>query len=208
MRAFNEPKLLIASGNKGKIKEIDALLAPFSVQVVSATEFNLEEPEENGLTFSENALIKAKYYCQQTGLPALADDSGLSVAALNGAPGIYSARWAGKDRDFNHAMKRVEQEVNASQSSDKSASFICALALYWPDGHYEVCEGSVNGTLNFPPTGAHGFGYDPIFIPNGYQQTFAQMDTERKKQLSHRTDAFKKLVQGCFSHHLNMASSV
>lgn len=196
-KKFDEKKLLIASGNAGKIKEIKELLAPFSVEVISAKEFDLVEPEENGLTFIENAEIKAKYYGDKTGFPALADDSGLCVNALNGAPGIYSARWAGEDKDFSIAMKKIAEKLKDKR--DKTAYFACALSLYWPDsGDSESVEGRVNGSLVFPPRGEKGFGYDPIFIANGNTKTFAEMIPEEKAAISHRSDAFKKLINACF----------
>lgn len=195
-RKFDEKKLVIASHNAGKIREIGELLAPFGVDVVSAGDMDVEEPEETGLTFIDNAVLKAKHSANATGLPALADDSGLAVTALDGAPGIYSARWAGQPRDFNMAMQRVQDEL--ADNADRSAKFICALALAWPDGHVEVFEGKVEGTITWPMRGEKGFGYDSIFQPNGHQISFAEMEPAKKHEMSHRADAFKQLVDNCF----------
>jgi len=198
MPKFTENKLLIASGNKGKISEISKLLAPYNVEIISASNYNLIEPEENGSTFIENAEIKSRYYSEKTGLPALADDSGLCVEALGGNPGIYSARWAGSDKNFSTAMQRIEKEVGNNRN--KNAKFVCALSLYTPKSNeVENFEGKVEGTLSFPPRGQNGFGYDPIFIANGMSQTFAEMDAEIKHKISHRADAFNKLINKCFS---------
>lgn len=197
MTKFTESKLLIASGNKGKIKEISHLLEPFNVEVISAANFNLDEPEENGTTFIENAEIKSRYYSKHTGLPSLADDSGLCVDALNGAPGIYSARWAGEKKDFSIAMKRIENEMG--DSTNKNARFVCALSLYLPKTDtVENFEGTVEGKISFPARGENGFGYDPIFIADGMTQTFAQIDPIEKHSISHRADAFNKLINKCF----------
>lgn len=196
MRKFDGEKLVIASHNKGKIREIGELMAPFGVEVVSASEMGVEEPEETGLTFIDNALLKAHHSAKATGLPALADDSGLAVDALEGAPGIYSARWGGPERDFNLAMNRVNEEMG--QAADRGARFVCALALAWPDGHAEAFEGTVAGSITWPPRGEKGFGYDPIFTATGHQITFAEMEPAEKHAISHRADAFKKMVEGCF----------
>ncbi len=203
MQAFE--KLILASHNKGKLREIRALLEPFNVNVQSALEFNLEEPEETETTFIGNALLKARAAANATGIPALADDSGLVVHALDGAPGIYSARWAinpdldGDVRDFSYAMKRIEEELRAKNAKDYSAHFVCVLAIVWPDGREEYFEGVVEGQLSFPPKGDRGFGYDPIFIANGKSETFGQMDPEKKHAMSHRANAFAKLVSKLFA---------
>ncbi len=199
-------KLVIASHNAGKVKEIRALLAPFGIEPVSAGELGLPEPEETGTTFAENALLKAHASAQASGLPALADDSGLCVAALNGSPGVYTADWAetqafegGPGRDWYMAMGKVEGKLaEIGPDTDRSAFFTCTLALAWPDGHEEVFEGRVNGTLAWPPRGKLGFGYDPVFVPNGRTQTFAELDPPDKHAISHRADAFKKLVAALF----------
>jgi XTP/dITP diphosphohydrolase len=191
-------RLVVASHNAGKVGEIAALLAPFGVETLSAAEAGLPEPEETGTTYAQNAILKARAAALAAGLPALADDSGLSVAALGGAPGIYSARWAGPDRDFRVAMTRVESELAAKKTADRSAAFICALALAEPDGAVEVFEGRVEGTLVFPPRGTRGFGYDPIFVADGETETFGEMDPERKHAMSHRARAFAKLVSARF----------
>jgi XTP/dITP diphosphohydrolase len=200
-RSFTEKDLLIASGNQGKVKEIADLLSGSNITIRSLKEFDdIIEPEETGKTFEENAILKAAYYGKATGLPALADDSGLSVPALDNAPGIYSARWAGERKDFSVAMGMVEDKLKASnKNAPFSAFFSCALALYWPeDDHIECVEGQAHGQLTFPPRGDKGFGYDPIFIPEGHDVTFAEMNLKEKKKISHRTNAFKKLISICF----------
>lgn len=186
-------RLLAATHNRGKVEELKALFEPYGFQVVSALELRLDEPEETETTFTGNALLKARAAMNATGLPALSDDSGLAVTALDGAPGIYSARWAGEPRDFYRAMERVEAELAASASPDRSAKFVCALAVVWPDGQEAVFEGEVHGTLVWPPRGEHGFGYDPVFVANGETITFGEMDPDRKHAMSHRADAVKKL---------------
>lgn len=195
-RKFDGDKLVIASHNKGKIAEIGDLLAEFGVEVVSAGDLNVEEPEETETTFRGNAVLKAKHSAEATGLPALADDSGLAVTALDGAPGVYSARWAGQPRDFNMAMEKVHAAL--ADNMDRSATFICALALAWPDGHVEVFEGTVGGTIVWPMRGEKGFGYDPVFQPTGFDTTFAEMEPQQKHAMSHRADAFRQLVKACF----------
>jgi XTP/dITP diphosphohydrolase len=162
-RHFTGGRLVVASHNQGKVREIRELLASFKADVISAGELNLPEPEETESTFIGNAKLKALAAAKASGLPALSDDSGLAVSALDGAPGIYSARWAGPSKDFTAAMLRVEKEM--AGTADRSAKFVCALALCWPDSHCEVFEGEVHGTLSFPPRGRKGFGYDPIFVP-------------------------------------------
>ena len=189
-------RLVIATHNPGKLSEIAALLAPFDVAVVGATELGLDEPEETGLSFAENAEIKARAAAAAADLPALADDSGLAVAALGGAPGIYSARWAGPAGDFGAAMARVEAELG--DATDRQAFFVAALALAWPDGHCETFEGRVDGTLVAPPRGSRGFGYDPMFLPADRAETFGEMDAAEKHRISHRADAFRKLIAACF----------
>jgi XTP/dITP diphosphohydrolase len=193
---FTGDTLVIASHNKGKVREIAELLGKYVAHFPSAGELNLPEPDETETTFIGNAELKARAAAAGSGLPALADDSGLVVPALGGAPGIYSARWAGPDKDFSIAMRRVETELDAG---DPSAAFVCALALAWPDGHAESVEGCIHGRLVFPGRGERGFGYDPIFIPNGYDRTFAEIDPEEKHRISHRADAFAQLVARCFT---------
>ena len=197
-RKFAEDRLLIASHNAGKVREIGALLAPFSVEVISAGQLDIEEPEETETTFTGNATLKAHFSAKASGLPALSDDSGLVVPALNGDPGIYSARWGGPEKDFNLAMRKVEEALQASGSDDRSAYFICALCLAWPDGHEEIFEGRVDGTLVWPGRGDRGFGYDPIFVPDGFDITFGELDPDAKHGMSHRADAFNQLVDACF----------
>ena len=195
-RRFAGGRLVIASHNPGKLREIAELLAPHGADVVSAAALGLAEPEENGTSFAENAVLKAREAAFAAKLAALADDSGLVVPALDGAPGIYSARWAGESRDFNVAMKRVHDELGAK---DRAARFVAALALCWPDGHCEVFEGKVEGRLVWPPRGTRGFGYDPMFLPEGGTETFGEMDQAAKHAISHRADAFRKLVAACFN---------
>ena len=187
-------KLVIASHNAGKVKEIGALLAPFGLEVISAAALRLPEPDETEMSFTANALLKARAAARAAGLPALADDSGLDVFALGGQPGIYSARWAGPERDFYLAMEKVEAELAAIGARDRRARFVCALALVWPDGREAVFEGEVRGSLVWPPRGDAGFGYDPVFVANGDDQTFAEIDPARKHAISHRADAFAKLL--------------
>ena len=195
-RHFNGGKLVIASHNPGKVREIGDLLAPFGADVISAAELNLPEPVEDGLTFIANAQIKAKAAALASGFPALADDSGLAVHALCGEPGIYSARWAGPSKDFSIAMRKVEQAIENKE--DRSAHFACALTLCWPDGHMESFEGRVDGTMVWPPRGDKGFGYDPTFVASGMDITFAEMQPTAKHAISHRAQAFRKLVEACF----------
>lgn len=195
-RRFAEQRLVIASHNPGKVREIAALLAPYGVDVVAVGDFGLAEPEETGTSFAENAALKARAAAEGTGLPALADDSGLAVEALGGEPGIHAARWAGPKRDFGLAMAKVEAAL--AGESDRRAHFVCALALAWPDGAIEIFEGRVDGTLVWPPRGTRGFGYDPIFVPAGYAVTFGEMDPKTKHAISHRADAFRKLIAACF----------
>jgi XTP/dITP diphosphohydrolase len=199
-------KLVIATHNAGKLREIQALLAPYGMELISAAELNLPEPEETGTSFAENALIKAHSAAQGSGLPALADDSGLCVAALGGAPGVYTADWAerqayegGPGRDWYMAMGKVEGKLSEiGPDADRSAYFISTLALAWPDGHAEVFEGRAQGSLTWPPRGTMGFGYDPVFVLDGHQQTFAEIAPDKKEELSHRTQAFAKLVAANF----------
>jgi XTP/dITP diphosphohydrolase len=195
-RRFTENKLVIASHNQGKIVEIGALLAPYRVEALGAAALGLPEPEETEPTFEGNAALKARAAVKATTLPALADDSGLVVPALGGAPGIYSARWAGPDRDFLLAMRRVRDELG---DKDASASFVSVLALIWPDGGEKLFRGEVHGTLSWPPRGENGFGYDPMFIPDGYSQTFGELPHAVKYAIDHRARAFQKLVAACFA---------
>jgi XTP/dITP diphosphohydrolase len=199
MKAPPFQKLVIASHNKGKLREIDALIAPFGIQALSAGDLGVEEPEETEATFIGNALLKARASALATGLPALADDSGLEVTALDGAPGIYSARWAGEPRDFYAAMAEVERQLVATGSSDRSARFVCVLALVLPDGTEHVFEGFVSGNLVYPPRGIRGFGYDPVFVATGQTITFGEMDPDVKHAMSHRADAFAKFVDAVLS---------
>ncbi len=192
------PKLVIATHNDGKLREIRDLLAPFGIECVGAAELDLPEPEETGVTFVDNSELKARASADLSGLPALADDSGLSVDALNGRPGIHSARWAedkAGNRDFGRAMERVWTEVEAAgPDGGHDAHFVCALSLAWPDGSIESFEGKVHGTLVWPPRGQNGFGYDAMFVANGDTRTFGEIDAAEKHAVSHRAAAFAKLV--------------
>jgi XTP/dITP diphosphohydrolase len=190
-------KLVLASHNRGKIFEFRGLLAPYGVEVIPARELGVEEPEETGAVFADNARLKAVASASVSGLPALADDSGLEVEALGGAPGVHSARWAGEGRDFGAAMAKVEAELvarGAMTPAQRRANFTCVLCLAWPDGGAELFEGKVYGHLRFPPKGENGFGYDPIFIPDGFSESFGEMDIEKKHRLSHRFVAFEKFA--------------
>ncbi len=199
IRKLQPGKLVIASHNPGKVREIRALLGPYGIEPVSAAELDLPEPEETGVTFVANAELKALQAADLSGLPALADDSGLCVEALNGDPGIFSARWAGETKDFRIAMQRVEDKLAAlPPETGRDAHFVCALALAWPDGHVEWFEGRADGVLVWPPRGEHGFGYDPVFVPNGHDVTYGEMDPEAKHAMSHRADAFRQLVSAVF----------
>jgi len=189
-------RLVIASHNPGKLAEIADLLRPFEVETVSASALDLPEPEETGASFAENAALKALAAAKESNLPALADDSGLVVPALDGGPGIYSARWAGPGKDFRLAMERVEREL--AGESDRRAYFVCALCLAWPDGHREICEGRVDGELVWPPRGGRGFGYDPMFRPEDHDITFGEMEPALKHAMSHRARAFEKLLARVF----------
>jgi len=192
-RPFTGDRLVIASHNIGKVEEIAALLAPFAIDTVSAGALGMSEPEETGASFEANAALKAKAAAAASGLPAIADDSGLVVPALGGAPGILSARWAGPDKDFRVAMERVQRELG---ERDRSARFVAVLALAWPDGGLELFRGEAAGRLVWPPRGERGFGYDPIFVPEGSAETFGEMEPAEKHKISHRARAFAKLVEG------------
>ena len=192
------PRLVIATHNEGKLREIRDLLAPFGIECVGAAELDLPEPEETGVTFVDNAELKARAAADLTGLPALSDDSGLSVDALHGEPGIHSARWAEDEsgrRDFDRAMARVHEAVAAAgPDAGRDAHFTCVLSLAWPDGTAESFEGKVHGTLVWPPRGPNGFGYDAMFLPAGGEQTFGEMEPAAKHEISHRAKAFARLV--------------
>lgn len=201
MRAFAGDRLVVATHNRGKADEIAALLAPFGVGILSAADLGLCEPAETEATFVGNARIKAHAAARATGLPALADDSGISVDALDGAPGVYTADWAEtpQGRDFGVAMTRTWAALEtAGAAAPRRAQFRCTLVLAWPDGHDEVFEGMVAGQVVWPMRGAEGHGYDPIFQPDGYAMTFGEMDRWEKNRISHRADAFRKLAEGCF----------
>jgi XTP/dITP diphosphohydrolase len=195
IRIGRADKLVVASHNPGKVREIKELIAPFGIETLGAAELGLPEPDETGSTFAENAGLKAEAAALASGLPSLSDDSGLCVDALNGDPGIYSARWAGPDKDFRLAMRRIEELLDAQGTPDKRAHFVCALALAAPAGETDIYEGRVFGSLTFPPRGDRGFGYDPIFVPEGYRFTFGEMDPKEKHAMSHRARAFAKFVK-------------
>ena len=202
MRRFDGDKLMIATHNAGKLVEIAGLLEPFGISVTSAGELGLEEPEETEDSFAGNARIKAHFAAKASGLPALSDDSGITVDALDGAPGVYTADWAETPtgRDFPMAMKKVWNLLESKNAPEpRTAAFSCTLCLAWPDGHDEIFEGRVEGRLVWPMRGENGFGFDPVFLPNGHDLTFGEMDPADKKAISHRADAFAKLVQGCFA---------
>ena len=200
-------RLVIATHNPGKLAEMRELLAPHGIDATSAGELKLQEPDETGMSFRDNARIKAEAAARATGLPAFADDSGLAVEALGGAPGIHSARWAGPDKDFRGAMQRIEDKLRqrgATAPQRRKAHFVSALCVVWPDGHIEEFEARVDGTLVWPPRGDKGFGYDPMFLPDGHSRTFGEMDSMEKhglpprgKGLSHRARAFMKLAEAC-----------
>jgi XTP/dITP diphosphohydrolase len=193
-RSFAGDRLVIASHNPGKVEEIAALLGPFGIATISARSLGLPEPEETGDSFEANATLKARAAAEASGLTALADDSGLVVPALGGAPGIYSARWAGPAKNFHMAMERVHHEL---EELDRSAVFVAVLALTRPEGSTELFRGEVPGTLTWPPRGDRGFGYDPMFIPRGSTLTFGEIDPEEKHRISHRARAFAKLIEHC-----------
>jgi XTP/dITP diphosphohydrolase len=196
-RRFTGDELIVASHNSGKVHEIVALLRPYVKHFHAAADLGLPEPDETESTFIGNAELKARAAAVKGGMPALADDSGLVVPALGGAPGIYSARWAGPERDFDAAMERVVAELG---DKDSAAYFVCALSLGWPDGHCETVEGKVFGRLVWPARGAKGFGYDPIFVADGHTQTFGEISPAAKHAISHRADAFRQLTARCFPH--------
>ena len=198
-RRLTEQRIVVASHNAGKVREINDLLRPFGLAAVSAGELDLPEPEETEDSFIGNALLKARAAALASGLPALSDDSGLAVDALDGAPGIHSARYAGPDRDFGFAMQRLERDMAASGRPERTARFICALALVWPDGEEVAFEGKVEGEITFPPRGSRGFGYDPVFQPLGHDISFGEMEPDAKHAMSHRADAFRQLIAACLS---------
>jgi len=192
-------KLVIASHNEGKVRELGELFEPYGIECVSAGSLDLPEPAETGDTFEANALLKARAAAAGSGHMSLADDSGLEVEALGGAPGIHSARWGGEERDFSVAMQRVHEELEATGGAYTRANFTCALALAAPNGEDAVVTGLVFGSIHWPPRGTRGFGYDPIFVPDGHAETFGEMDPALKNQLSHRMRAFEQLIEATYS---------
>ena len=201
-RRLIEARLVLATHNPGKLRELQALLTPRGIEIVSSTELRLPEPVEDGRTFEDNARIKARAAAGAAGLPALADDSGLAAIGLDGEPGVHSARWAGPGKDFGAAMARVREELatrfGSFAAADRRAAFVAALCLAWPDGHEELTYGRVEGHLVDPPRGSGGFGYDPMFVPKGRSETFAEMVPEAKQALSHRGRALRELLERCF----------
>jgi XTP/dITP diphosphohydrolase len=202
VRRFSGGHLVLATHNQGKVRELDALLKPLGIEVIASAALGLPEPVEDGDSFAANARIKAHAAANASGLPALADDSGLVVQALDGRPGVHSARWAEPGKDFARAMARVRDELAARyggfEGADRAAAFVAVLCLAWPDGHEELALGRVEGLLVDPPRGTSGFGYDPMFQPEGHTQTFAEMPAEQKQALSHRGRAFRRLLADCF----------
>lgn len=198
-RVYADEDMVVASHNAGKAREIRDLLKGKVARVFSAAELGLPEPDETERTYTGNAILKAVAAAKISGKIAISDDSGFAVDALNGAPGIFSARWAGPEKDFRVAMDRVHKEMSEKKNKSLTAHFHCALAVAWPDGHYEVVEGTVKGKVVWPPRGDKGFGYDPMFQPDGYEQTFGEMDPDAKAEINHRARAFEKIIQKCFS---------
>ncbi len=201
-RLLTGQKLVLATHNQGKISEIGTMLAPFAVTVISAADLGLPEPDETGDSFAANASLKALAAAQGSGLPALADDSGLAVAALDGAPGIYSARWAGTHKDFQAAMQRVHDMMG--DHADRRAAFVAVLALAWPDGHVALFEGRSEGVLVWPPRGDGGFGYDPIFVPDGDTRSYGEMPPADKRKTSHRARALEQMLVACFDRDASL----
>ena len=195
---FKDEKIVIASHNTGKVKEIRAMLYPLKVDVLCANDFNLKEPIEDGSTFEENALIKSSYVSKNSGIASLSDDSGICFCDLNNEPGVYSARWAGKSKNFNLAMSKINDSIKKVDNPSFDCFFVCALSLSWPNGNNVTVSGKIDGKFSWPPKGSFGFGYDPIFKPLGYDETFAEMNPQFKHSISHRALAFKKLKSSCF----------
>ena len=193
-RIFKESKLVIASHNQGKIREISELLNPLNIEILSAQDLKVEEPEENGCTFEENAFIKSSFVSKITGLPCISDDSGICFSDLDNEPGIHSARWAGKDKNFELAMSKINKAFQKIETPNYDCHFVCSLSICWPDNFDVTVSGRVDGKYTWPPKGNKGFGYDPIFKPLGHKSTFAEMEPEFKHNISHRSIAFNKLV--------------
>ena len=194
----NIKEIVIASHNKGKVREIRSLLKPMGLKIYSAKKFTINEPIEDGKTFKENSLIKSKNAALKSGIPAIADDSGLCILSLDNKPGIYSARWAGRKKNFNLAINKIENEMRKNKLTNKAARkafFCCALSIYFPNNNYRVFEGKKYGHIQFPASGKNGFGYDPIFVPNGYKKTFGEMNFTYKERISHRSIAFNKMKE-------------
>ena len=192
-RRLEKGRLIAATHNLGKVAELKDLFEPLGFSVMSAAELQLPEPDETEFTFIGNALLKARAACEATGATALSDDSGIAVEALGGMPRVNTADWAGEPRDFYRAMEKVERLLRGNEDDNRKAKFVCTLAVVWPDGHEEVFEGETHGTLTWPPRGEMGFGFDPVFVPVGRTETFAELKPEEKHAMSHRADAFRKL---------------
>ena len=192
-RKLHAGRLIAATHNMGKVKELKTLFEPLRFRVESAKDLGLDEPDETEFTFAGNALIKAQAAAQATDAPALSDDSGIAVTSLGGMPGVHTADWAGEPRDFYRAMEKVEHALQSIGATDRHAKFVCSLAVAWPDGHAKTFTGEVHGTLTWPPRGQMGFGFDPVFVPAGYDLTFAELEPEQKHAMSHRAVAFAKL---------------
>ncbi len=195
---FKDKNIIIASHNKGKVSEIKDLLKPLKIKILSASNFSLQEPVENGVSFEENALIKSSYVSKNTGIPSLSDDSGICFSDLNNEPGIYSARWAGESKNFSLAMLKIHKSLKRISNPSYNCFFVCALSLCWPDGQNVTVSGRIDGKFSWPPKGNNGFGYDPIFKPLGQDKTFGEMDPKFKHSISHRAIAFNKLIDLCF----------
>ena len=197
-RKFSGSELVVGTHNKGKLAEISSLLRGREIRIYSAADFHLESPPETGATFIENAVLKARFVAEATGKIALADDSGICVEALSGAPGVHTADWAEENgaRDFNHAMKKIHEGIG--DNPNRKAQFVSVLTLCWPDGHCETVEGFAQGRIVWPPRGNHGHGCDPIFLPDGYSITYAEMPAAEKNQISHRAESFHRMMDKCF----------
>ena len=202
-RNFKEKKLVIASHNTGKIKEIKVLLEPLNIEIISAKDLKIIEPKEDGSSFEENALIKSSFVSRLTGLPCISDDSGICLRDLNDEPGIYSARWAGEEKNFENAMFKINNALTNIIEPTFKCYFVCSLSLCWPDEYDVTVTGQVNGKFTWPPRGVNGFGYDPIFTATGFDKTFGELDPTFKHSISHRSIAFKKLTDICFPSLIN-----
>jgi len=200
VKKFEDKKIFIATNNQGKIDEFKALftLLKLDIEIVTPKDLNIESPPETGINFFENSLQKAMYYCDASGLVAIADDSGLAIDALKGEPGVYSADWADGGKNFPKAFRKIEKLLGGKAKKPAKAKFVCGLTICWPDNHFEYFEEEISGTISFPPKGAKGFGYDPLFTPEGYNKTFAELGGEEKNKISHRARALRAMAEYCF----------